>query len=36
MAKDYDALYKAGTHFIFGPGKIITKAACEVLVRMKG
>lgn len=35
-AKDYDALYKAGTHFIFGPGTIITKAACEVLVRMIG
>lgn len=35
-AKDYDALYKAGTHFIFGPGTIITKAACEVLERMMG
>ena len=35
-AKDYDALYKAGTHFIFGPGTIITKAACEVLDRMIG
>ena len=34
--KDYDALYKAGTHFIFGPGTIITKAACEVLERMMG
>ncbi len=33
-AKDYDALYQAGTHFIFGPGTIITKAACEVLERM--
>lgn len=33
-AKDYGALYKAGTHFIFGPGTIITKAACEVLERM--
>ncbi|MFM9945348.1 MAG: methylmalonyl-CoA mutase [Bacteroidia bacterium] len=35
-AKDYDALYKAGTHFIFGPGTIITRAACEVLERMMG
>ncbi len=35
-AKDYDALYKAGTHFIFGPGTIITKAACEVLEKMIG
>jgi methylmalonyl-CoA mutase len=35
-AKDYDALYKAGTHFIFGPGTIITKAACELLERMMG
>jgi methylmalonyl-CoA mutase len=35
-AKDYETLYQAGTHFIFGPGTIITKAACEVLEKMIG
>lgn len=33
-SKDYDALYKAGTHFIFGPGTIISKAACDILEMM--
>ncbi len=35
-SKDYDDLYQAGTHFIFGPGTIITKAASAVLEKMLG
>lgn len=34
--KDYNALYNAGTHFIFGPGTNISQAACDVLERMLG
>ena len=34
--KDYEVLQQAGTHFIFGPGTIISKAACEVLAKMLG
>jgi len=30
-AKDHEALKKAGTHFVFGPGTNISQAACEVL-----
>lgn len=32
--KDYQNLYDAGADFIFGPGTVISKAACEVLERM--
>ncbi|NUM31717.1 MAG: methylmalonyl-CoA mutase [Bacteroidetes bacterium] len=32
--KDYKALYKAGAHFIFGPGTNISKAASDVLMKL--
>ena len=32
--KDYQNLYDSGADFIFGPGTVISQAACEVLERM--
>ena len=32
--KDYQNLYDSGADFIFGPGTVISQAACEVLQRM--
>lgn len=33
--QDYDFLYQNGVHFIFGPGTIISKAAIEILIKLK-
>lgn len=32
--QDYDALYKSGVHFVFGPGTVIAKAAISILEKM--
>lgn len=32
--QDYDALYKSGVHFVFGPGTVIAKAAISILEMM--
>jgi methylmalonyl-CoA mutase len=32
--QDYDFLFKAGVSFVFGPGTVISKSACEILEKM--
>jgi methylmalonyl-CoA mutase len=32
--QDYDFLFKAGVSFVFGPGTVISKSACEILDKM--
>jgi methylmalonyl-CoA mutase len=32
--QDYDFLFNAGVSFVFGPGTVISKSACEILEKM--